>query len=400
MNKIEINLRKSFINYFFFFLSFSLFVGCDPTNSWRMLPYEELHPVNKRVSPGEPISYDPSVDVVIVVDDSERMKFHHETTIEAIDKMTDSFVRNVRLNFRLGAVSVWDHERFSDPEILAQRKTELPKRGRLLPLRDSNGFLTDEEGEIIGPNFIDRNTKNYVEIIKETLKVEITDRDYGGPEFESLFTPVIDALKPEVNPDFFRPDAELLVVIFISDANDESPLTASQFYTDLLRAKGGDSRRVLIYSFMVNQPREITLANGKKILCRQDPGGPPVKINELLEISGGIEFDLCDVDSLDDAFRSMGKEIQRAASVKRIGLSSVPLEESIEITFGDRKLLQHEDWILSFKPRNEIMIFPEALLEGSAEDEIKISWIPIRRRNLESGNLGFMGSLGSEKKRD
>ncbi|HVK61170.1 MAG TPA: hypothetical protein VM432_06450 [Bdellovibrionales bacterium] len=252
----------------------------------------------------------PKADILFVIDDSESMATHQETLKANIDRFVSGFGQNHQLDFQIGVVSVFDSKRYGSVV------TEFYPKGKLRPLLDAS------RNPLKGASFVTR-AEGFVEVLGETLKIGVTPRfkkdekgnilrdakrnkiDGGGPEYEEIFSPMLAAVDGR-NPGFIRPDAHLAVII-ITDAEDSTPeMDPSDAYTELLKAKGGNSEMVSTYGILALKG------------CEADPGikdagqVEPIKIIDFLTEAGGAGFSLCDKD-YGTKLESVGQQIQEKA---------------------------------------------------------------------------------------
>lgn len=246
------------------------------------------------------------VDVVFVIDDSGSMRAHQANLINNIQSFANGFSRNNLIDFHIGVLSVYDSRRFGEYDFEkhsrvsegvvketdrdGKRLFDVPGQFKQLKVAQGREDLLKEQPK----NFIVKK-EGYVEVLKEILNVGVpkyeartTERaEAQGSEYEESFTPVIAALSEPLastaNKGFLRKSA-LLVVIFVTDANDVSQLTASQFVQMLSDIKGKGN-------FALYGVLNPTYGSQD---CRQDPSGPPTKIESAITSTGGSIFNMCE----------------------------------------------------------------------------------------------------------
>jgi hypothetical protein len=359
----------------------SAFLACAPANSRLMAPAEASTAHTQ--STGLQVEYQPKVDILFVIDNSDSMKEHQERLKANIDRFVEAFEAHERLDFHIGVVSVFDSKRFG-PVV-----KEFYPLGQLRPLRDP-----DLPGEpLAGPQYVTR-APGYAKILGETLKIGTqargtTANDLGGPEYEESFTPVMAALDGR-NEGFLREDARL-AVIMITDANDDSAVSPAQLDHFLWELKGRDRDRFSTYAVLALQG------------CKQDPGGPPLKILEFLERSQGQAYNLCSSgqnhsgDSYGDKLAEIGQLIQQQATRLRIALDAVPEEGTLQVSFGGVAIPQdaRHGWTYD-NEKVAVVIGGETELKGPADAKIEVSFVPVDPRKMAShrANPGRTGRMG------
>ncbi|MBX9767239.1 MAG: hypothetical protein K2X47_08210 [Bdellovibrionales bacterium] len=210
----------------------------------------------------------PRVDILFVVDDSGSMGSYQASLSSNFDLFLNEFGKNTLIDYHIGVIST-----------------------------SADGFSTGGtskcsptakiEGCLIGdPTFVDWNTPNGTTLIKDRIMVGV-----NGSATEKIFDPVKLALtEPNLsgwNNGFLRPEA-YLAVIFITDAEDQSMMSDSDFISFLKNLKGGDENRILSYGALVSVPDP---ANN----CTQDSGDPK-KLEYVINTFKGTFYSLCDPD--------------------------------------------------------------------------------------------------------
>lgn len=190
------------------------------------------------------LDFNPKVDIIFVLDNSDSMKSAQENLSRNINRFVDGFGKNRMIDYHIGVVSVWDSsERF------VKNKKDGYAIGELRKLKNANN-------QISNARFVSR-FQGAAEILSATLKIGIAPYAEGGPENEEMFSPLSAALKSTSgNPDskdFFRDDAQLVVVV-ISDADDSTAgVTPEQMASELINFKGGKRAKVAAYGALVKK---------------------------------------------------------------------------------------------------------------------------------------------------
>lgn len=279
--------------------------GCSPTSSKVYLtPF--VSP-NKVVDANAEI-FDPKADILFVVDNSNSMGPHQENLAENIKLFTSVFLNNSILNYNIGVISTDTENRLSS---------------------NANGKLY---GDI---RVVNKQTPNANGVLGSNLMMGI-----GGSGYERSFDPILLALTPPLvttwNAGFLRDDAAL-IVIFITDAEDQSQNTdPNRLYDFLLKLKNGDKRKVLSYGAII--PSGVTN-------CERDPnnyGGPapePKRIEAFLEITDPKKKNIVNLCATDYGTRlaEFATDIVNQVS-SIVYLSRAPVLDSIRVTYGSADL--------------------------------------------------------------
>ncbi len=306
-------------------------VSCSPEASKQ---YVKPHLDKTQVFQDPNIQYfDPTVDILFVVDNSSSMLGHQQRLADNIALFTDKFFKNSILNFHIGVVSTDGDCTPNDPF-------------------DSCDF---PGGLLIGnTKVITNSTPNLNQTLSANLKIGI-----GGSGYEKMFRPVVMGLDPATlagpNAGFYRP-ASTLALIFITDADDQSGLTLNEtaFYQKMLDLKGQDKRLILSYGVII-PTTEVTGPN-----CQRDPIGLPNHLEAYLGmVRNGANraniFSLCD-DQFGPKLAGLAKDI-----VDNVGntffLSGLPDVDTIRVTYGSLELPKDPDTGWKFdSARNAVVL--------------------------------------------
>lgn len=250
--------------------------------------------------------FDPEADILFVVDDSGSMDTHQQNLSENITKFTSTFLKTSALDYNIGVIT-----------------TD----------RDGNYGTSKCCGRLIGsPRVISKSTPNADMILQGRLMVGT-----GGSGLESPFDTASIALSPGMlasdNAGFIREKAAL-IVIFITDAEDQSVIEGSKLLEDLVALKNGDRRKVLSYGAI------IPTATGDS--CERDEEGKyPQKIEQFLKMApnaaqGENTVSLCDTGFGQTLADWALQIVEQVGSV--IYLSRKPIEGTIRVTYGTMDL--------------------------------------------------------------
>lgn len=239
--------------------AFALLSACSPESSdiKAQMPAPEQAkpeiPVYEKVAPQEfkwitedggqsQFDFNPQVDILFVMDNSDSMKSAQENLNRNIDRFTSGLVKNKMIDYHIGVVSTWDSsERF------AKAKKDSFEIGDLRYVKDSNGKLVNKR--YYSKSDGGKNS------LAATLAIGVTPYAEGGPEVEEFFSPLAASLEKTgrgaANEGFFRDNAQLVVVI-MTDADDStSRISPEQMAKTLIDFKGGKEEKVSVYGVLV-----------------------------------------------------------------------------------------------------------------------------------------------------
>jgi hypothetical protein len=199
--------------------------ACSP-ESPKLVPLPEAKPERVRDTSGIKVSFNRSVDILFVIDDSGSMSGHQFNLAKNIGLFTAGINANQVLDYHIGV---------------------LTSNMDSSPWRPAPGY--GWKGELNGTTkFITKKTPNASRELEANLKPGI-----DGSGTEVFFTPVQAALTPPlvggVNAGFYRPDS-YLALVFLTDAEDQSRLSASDFYKFLLNLKKAMRIKSLLTAFI------------------------------------------------------------------------------------------------------------------------------------------------------
>jgi hypothetical protein len=268
--------------------------------------------------------FDPTVDVLFVIDNSGSMNTHQARLASNIALFTEKFVKNSFLNYNIGVIS-------TDGNCV-----------------EGGSQCVYPGGKLIGRQFkvVNKNTPNFNQVLAENLRVGIT-----GSGYEQSFQPVVMGLSPATlagpNAGFYRSGATL-AVIFITDAEDQSLVSAPAFHEALMKMKGNDARLLLAYGVVV--PTGVGDCPRDPAPDGFSPGPPPTRIEQFLGmVKNGKNqenvFNLCDPE-YGQKLAGLAKDI-----VDNVGaifyLDQTPDINTIRVTYGTSVLPMdpHKGWM-------------------------------------------------------
>jgi len=192
--------------------------------------------------------FDPRVDILFVIDDSNSMRRHQVNLSRNINRFIEQFSKIKAIDFHIAYTFTHDRIRYRPDVVPAVcgPNTEAAVRGRvnwnepgtLQPLIGLEGrryvTRTDNFVQVLGQTF---DPEKNPALVKNIFKPRDPNKCASGAEYEELFTPLLGTLTNPLlteNKDFRRPGA-FFVAILVSDAKDESGMTAEQVYQRMVR---------------------------------------------------------------------------------------------------------------------------------------------------------------------
>lgn len=300
-------------------------VGCAE-QSPKKVPMQFVKNERIKDSGGNKVSYNRMVDILFVVDDSGSMSAHQNNLATNVQMFTQAMLANQILDFHIGVVT-------------SNMDTQ---PGGWNPGQTWKGELFGKE------KFITRLTPNGATELEFNLKPGTS-----GSGTEMFFTPVVAALQPPMsigpNKNFFRPDA-FLAVIFLTDAEDQSNLSAKDFYDELLRLKGGDPDKIISYGVYIPTVDQTCERSGEPV---------PTKLEEFYALSKAKTLGLCDPD-FGKKLAALGDDlVRRVGSVLYLSRPAQP--HTIKVTYGTQTIPNEPKTGWIYDPSRNALIFGDEI---------------------------------------
>ncbi len=190
--------------------------GCSPEAEKAYLP--PFKASKKVVDDSTAQSFNPMVDILFVIDNSGSMDTHQANLANNINQFISVFIQNSILDYNISVIST-DND-----------NTSSPCCGRFYGSPDK---------------IVTKKTPNRELILDRLLRIGTR-----GSGSEVPFDTTVAATTPQLlatwNVDFLRDDASL-IVIFITDADDQSRVSSMGLYSHLLALKKGDQKKILAF---------------------------------------------------------------------------------------------------------------------------------------------------------
>lgn len=247
------------------------------------------------------------LDVLFVVDNSGSMEAH-QRNLAASSSWIDTTLSKMQRDFHLGVITT------SAEGYPGQKKTPgvLSGTPAIVTSKDMPGALA--RNLIVG-----------------------TDGDANEMPFESVRLALSEPNLNGANKGFLR-DTAPLVLVFLTDAEDQSYISANDFKNFLASTKR-DISKVTAFSWIVP-------SSGSTNCDRDDFNATPQKIEDLTKSLGGEVYNLCEMNTLKiqdftqklAAFGLNNTPGEPIADFSEIPLTAQPVVSSIEVHYGSQVL--------------------------------------------------------------
>lgn len=314
------------------FLSLAILAGCSPS-----VPQREVQPdvTREQVSDEGQEVFDPSVDILFVVDDSGSMGVHQQNLTANVGRFISAFTSRAAIDYHIGVVT-----------------TSMGGQGSI-------GCC----GRLVGsPAYVQKSTPNIVRALSRNLRVGT-----NGSTTEESFSPVLAALTPPlvngVNAGFYRQSAHLAIV-FLTDAEDQSSIDTDDFYDRLVALKGRPEK---IISYGVIVPSNVYDCD------RDERDVFPDRIESFLgkvANAGHNEFSLCDPtfgDRVAEIADSLVRYIGNVVYLKR-----APVINSIHVRFGTQIIPQDAQTGWAFDATRTAVVFGDDVVWSTQAPGTKV----------------------------
>lgn len=315
----------------------------------------------------------PKVDILFVIDNSNSMNEHQQNLRRNIPNFLEAFRRKANVDFHIGMVTVFD------PKFVVPGKKFYWESGKLRPI-----IHPQNNGVMPGDHFVKRG-QGYAALLGRTLNIGTHDFNQGGPRYEEIFTPIISALDNAKNPNFFREEAHLAVII-LSDAEESefNQTTPDQVVQALKNFKGGDEKKISTYGVLA-----IPDPNNSKAVCRPDEdlrkaGGLPNRILDFIAKSNGADYDVAkNPNVLSICSKNYGEYLAKVGFQIQQKISktfNIPLEDQAQaktvIVRINSKEVSKKYWFLDKDGKSIVISDPDEYLSKDGKGNVDITYRP------------------------
>ena len=307
-------------------LSLFLLLSCSQETG-KLIPRESNEVIATKLNFADVnLSMKSLVDILFVVDDSFSMQSHQENMSRNTGFFINHFLQNKSLDFHIAITTTNGISEYN--------------------------YVTSPFSRIVYLGPFNRGTPGFYWSLRNSFKVGL-----NGSGTESVFFSSKYILEnPKEYQNFYRKDA-FLVLVFITDAEDQSDISLSEFKNFLIKLKS-DPSKILLYGVLAE-----TLPAQKE--CPRDEG-PARKIKTLVRSFSGLVYSLCD-PHFGQRLADIGRDIISRISTK-ILLPSRPLISTIKVSYGSQVLLNDflKGWIYD-PSQNAIFLSPHIELKEEEE---------------------------------
>lgn len=313
----------------------------------------------------------PKVDIIFVVDNSNSMGAHQNSLGRNIPQFLEAFRRKANVDFHMGVITVFD------PKSVVPGTKYYWENGKLRPrIHPTSGDVYPDQPYV-------KRENGYAAYLDRMIRIGTHDYKQGGPRYEEIFSPVVASLDKTKNPDFFRDEAHLVVIV-LSDAeeSDYSTLTVEDTIQKMVQFKGGDAKKVSTYGVLA-----IPAKPGK--VCKPDEdlrikGGLPNKLLSFIAKSNGPQYDtaknphvlsICS-DNYGQYLAKVGFQIQQKISKTfRIGLEDEALENTVTVVINGKEVSK-KVWALGADKMSITLDNPDEYLDREGKGMVTIEYRP------------------------
>ena len=332
------------------------FTGCRVSFTPKREPRFKQQVVSKFITN----DYNPSLDILFIVDDSGSMAFAQKLLAKNANLFIGEFLEVEAIDYHIAVTSSSFAKRPHNGGNYIDEKTleEIIK-----PVYGGRLVRCDDLAETLGydySNYVDRGTPKADQCFSEMMNVGTRGNDFE--HFFDIPTLVFSkSMLQDRHSSFYRPEAHLAVFI-ITSAYDNSDFTSKEAYDFLLKLKEGHVGKI-------HYAAGVIISEVHEYGCKKEPPyyESPPKIMELVKLFGprGYLFNLCRFN--------YGKNLSEFAShlvdfVLTFSLDYPPDLNSLEVHYHHKGGIQvvpkgPDGWIYDVK-NNAIHLSRDIQLDG------------------------------------
>ena len=326
------------MSYFKALLCLPLFLllSCQGDPSPKQVPFKKLKVVDKKLND---VSFDPSVDILFIVDDSGSMDKYQKKLADNASLFIKRFFKTKFVDYHIGVT------------------TSTRRNGGSYPKSKAPG---GELMEIDGHRFVSRDTVDGERVLAQMMNVG-TDGD-AGEEFFSIHTEAFSEEKIQgVNAGFYRENAKLAIFV-LTDTEDQSRFSVADAYEFLVDLKDKDEKKLHYVAAIIE--------NNSCSSESEEPRKLGAMVDEHKD--RGYKFSLCQSDYGVDLAK-VAADIVR--SVSTIYLDELPDLTTIKVVYGDVVIPNDPEfgWVYSAE-KNAIYLSPKIDIRDPETKELKITF--------------------------
>lgn len=307
-------------------------------------------------------SFNTSLDILFVIDDSGSMGTHQDNLAKNIPQFTDEIFKTKFLDYHIGVISSTSYAGGFGGGTGACC-------GKLFGAPPPFGAPF---GTPSNPVYVDRKTPNADVVLSQNLIVGT-----NGSASEMFFEPVQSAFSPTLltgaNAGFYRKNA-YLAIIFITDTDDQSSIDPSSFWNFLVTMKGSADKIIIGAAYVPDA--EFDTCQAEYDIQSLD------KLPQLFKTAKALTFSLCDPN-----YGAKLAEISKfiVSKSRRKFLTDIPDPATINVTIGGIEIPKDfkKGWSynafynsLEFGPDIEWENYPDDVYPEITYTTIPVSSIP------------------------
>lgn len=399
-------------------------LGCQAKNADLTAPPEVVNNVQEKG--GEiNVAFNPKVDILFVIDDSMSMDGEQKALSANIDSFVNAFAKFELIDFHIGVTRVTDlnpntvKTRAAGAQICAKSTTgraqidgfnmdcklvtaQNPTRGELVALRNIDP-KTNQLVEYPDARFITRQTPDFMNVLRNTLKVGTRYIQYGGSEHEEIFHPLVgvfsNSAAQKTNKGFFRPDAAVLAVFILTDADDAQnakPSLSAQETAALLKSLKSKGKLLTFGGLSLGSAQGCE--KDPVLLQKRGEKVPDIIMDFLAQTDGG-SMDICS-SNLGTSLANFGTEIKKEILTKGFALKSQPEIGTLKVFYGSTEIpkrnkegLQMWGYEVDRNGRNpRVTLTEHADFQVEKGATLRAEYTPLVMKNVKNGRTSFVGA--------
>ncbi len=316
-------------------LASTIFIlSCQADPGPKKIPLEDKKLIDKSLND---ISFNPSVDILFIIDDSGSM-FSVQKQLAANSKLfIEQFFNTKFIDYHIGVTT----------SSLFDSSSKAP-----------GGQLRNVEGY----TYVDRITPAGDIVLSNMLNVGTS-----GSATEQFFSihmnTFAEPLLSGANRGFYREDAQLAIFV-ITDTEDQSSFSALEAYEFLRDLKNKDERKLHYAAALVHVDPN----------CRSSENMDPRKIRSIIELfqERGYKFSLCQPNYGEDLATVATRLIRSASTVY---LDQLPDVTTLQVFYGDQRLLNDplKGWVYD-PDRNAIILSAGIEIDETVPQSLRVKF--------------------------
>lgn len=322
------------------------------------------------------IEFNPQVEVIFVVDNSDSMIDEQAKLQEAAQKFVVDFGKNSLIDYRVGVMTVYDSRRYGPGKALENPYPE----GKLLALKNPEGSSLDLSNH---PPYVSRFDGSD-EVMKATLNVGVIPWNQGGPQFEEVFSPLLIATSEignrTLNAGFFRPNSHKAIVI-VTDEDDSSSAISVDSFLMGLNENLGEGNYSLYGVVATDKCPRASYADS------------PDRIIRAVKETDGEIFSICK-PSFGNYLAQIGADIRKKVMRTELYVPAIPEDGTLKVSYGTQVIPEGSGW--KFNPNKQVVTINEDFkVKYEASAKFAIGYTRIDKQAVVKGSAQPSSGIGA-----